>query len=330
MACGVLLCIILFPFVIIAVNVNWWIWNRSNVSGGACPIKYDPTQLEPITQAARAAFCQFDQAEKMINWDCDPCKKSGLDIVPGTYRPIYGNFISSNSTYAYAVKLSKRQGTAFTRFRRNNAYKDACLIAFRGSLNFYNTIANIDFPPSIMPSEYNCPHCLVHDGFFRAWQDMEEQTVATLKEIGCQNNQLIITGHSLGAAMGTFATWALTQVHGFDLRMFYSFESPRVGDPAFHYHFNQRIVANKPAFRFTYYNDAVVHLPPSDTGFQHVNCEVYYDEEGNFKTCKDEEDPACSASWNLLPYDFDLSGDIAGTGAHCHPSYESTGHICWC
>lgn len=329
----ILFCVILFPLVLLAVKINFWSWNRDNVSGGACPVAFEPTYLAPITQLARAAFCQYDQQEEMPKWECDPCKKSGLAIVPGTYRPVYGDYISPNSTYAYVVKLSNKQGGLFSSFRSDNPYypfQGACVIAFRGSLNFFNTIMNVDFPPTLMGSKYNCPNCLVHHGFFRAWQSMEAPLVSTLKEIDCGSSPLIITGHSLGAAMATFATWTLTQVHGFDLSMFYSFESPRVGDPAFHHYFNSKIVANKPAFRFTYYNDAVPHLPPADTGFEHVNCEIYYDEQGNYKVCHDEEDPTCSMSWNALHLNFDLNGEINGSGAHCHPSYEATGHICWC
>merc|ERR1712187_1006935 len=102
----------------------------------------------------------------------------------------------------------------------------------------------------------------------------------------------------MGAAVATLATWSLTQVYGFELKAFYSFESPRVGDAAFHFQFNEKIVASKPAFRLTYYNDAVVHVPPNLAGYEHVNCEVYYDQEGDHKVCKNTEDPSCSSGLN--------------------------------
>lgn len=120
------------------------------------------------------------------------------------------------------------------------------------------------------------------------------------------------------------ATHAIAHLHaeGIEVSHFYTFGSPRVGDPKFvkwfegMYRFTERA-------RVTHGRDPVPHLPPLEFSFLHVIHEIFY--KGNFhssyRTCTDtltKEDPQCSDQYLVDPnvldhttyYDIDFAGLI--------------------
>ena len=75
-----------------------------------------------------------------------------------------------------------------------------------------------------------------------------------------------VTGHSLGAALATFAAAAIKKNFGFSRFTFYTFGSPRVGNNVFSdYIFS--LFPNGQYQRITHYNDVVPHIPPHFIGF---------------------------------------------------------------
>merc|ERR1712187_761287 len=96
---------------------------------------------------------------------------------------------------------------------------------------------------------------------------------------------LFVTGHSLGAAVSTLATYSLKQRHNFDVRMAYVFSSPRVGNNAFSQTFDIKVGGTTPFFRVTYSRDPIVHLPPMLLDYTHVQFEVFYRSPGELRTC---------------------------------------------
>jgi predicted lipase len=69
---------------------------------------------------------------------------------------------------------------------------------------------------------------------------------------------LVVTGHSLGGALATHALVALTNA-GIKVDQYYSFGSPRVGDPNFFLYVKSLFPGAK--WRVTHDHDPVPHLP---------------------------------------------------------------------
>ena len=85
-----------------------------------------------------------------------------------------------------------------------------------------------------------------------------------------------MTGHSLGAAIATHVAAHLMH-NKYKVADFYTFGSPRVGDPKFSAWFNEIYGGiNHFKARVTHRRDPVPHLPLSDWGFTHLNTEVFY------------------------------------------------------
>jgi triacylglycerol lipase len=138
----------------------------------------------------------------------------------------------------------------------------------------------------------------VHKGFWKAWESVENNVAKTLADMGCAAFPLVVTGHSLGAALASLAAYSLSQQHNFTLGHVYLFESPRVGNKNFVVEYQKRIASVVPSWRVTYGRDPVCLIPV--TGFLHLNYEVYYTSSAEVVSCEGGEDPTCIAGHSLL------------------------------
>lgn len=77
----------------------------------------------------------------------------------------------------------------------------AIVLAFRGSSNLKNWLANLNFP--LIDFTDICEGCQVHRGFLEAWNAVAEDVTAKVKEAQESNPDfsLVFTGHSHGAAL---------------------------------------------------------------------------------------------------------------------------------
>lgn len=111
----------------------------------------------------------------------------------------------------------------------------------------------------------------VHQGFataygsIRGWLDEQLHQIVT--------TQLLITGHSLGAALATLAASI------YPAAQLFTFGSPKVGDEAF-----ANTFAARTAGRFVNCADLVTRIPPEPMGYQHVGTEHYIDRFGTLQT----------------------------------------------
>ena len=127
--------------------------------------------------------------------------------------------------------------------------QDYMIVAFRGTqgAQFKDILADIKAWPSESETQGN-----VHSGFKT---DLDKVYPQIIKWLGKgYNKRIIVTGHSLGAAMATICA-SRFHAHGADLAL-YTFGSPRVGNREWAEQFN-----DIEAYRFVNNNDIVCQVP---------------------------------------------------------------------
>jgi hypothetical protein len=107
----------------------------------------------------------------------------------------------------------------------------------------------------------------VHWGFRKAFQSLEPQIDSWLADP--PRDRLVITGHSLGAAMAPLMAARHPEAE------LVTFGSPRVGDRAFAVQFENRSMR-----RYVDCNDAVTMVPPGIIGYVHAGDMLYIDRFG--------------------------------------------------
>lgn len=82
--------------------------------------------------------------------------------------------------------------------------REEIVVAFRGSSSLRNWIADFDF---ILVSYDYCDDCYVHDGFLSSWEEIKTYAFSYVESAftSYPDYTLVVTGHSLGAAVATLA-----------------------------------------------------------------------------------------------------------------------------
>ena len=170
-------------------------------------------------------------------------------------------------------------------------------VAFRGSENILNWLDNIQIRKI---SPYSNNTIKVEKGFYKAYQYLKPDLLNKLKMLkkSYNTNNLLITGHSLGAALATlFAYDILNNYSDVFLNYLITFGSPRIGNKNFvesigDFNFNH--------YRVTHYYDMVPHVPQEFLDYLHIPYEIWYNEENSkYIKCADNyesEDDLCSNS----------------------------------
>ena len=134
-----------------------------------------------------------------------------------------------------------------------DASRRQLIIAFRGTSNTANKVADLDFMREIWSemadlgpryadqsnaSRWQCGSCtsfpLAHRGFGRLWDSIKD-AVHRETEIHMATGipRISITGHSLGAALAVLCAYSLSKVYGPQHILVYSFGTPLLGNVAF-------------------------------------------------------------------------------------------------
>jgi triacylglycerol lipase len=114
----------------------------------------------------------------------------------------------------------------------------------------------------------------VHRGFFEAVNWVWPELLLQLPKFRQNNQRLLVTGHSLGAALATLTTAKLREVNQ-PVDGLYTFGSPRVGDKKFADHFDAAY--STKTFRFVNNNDVVTRIVPRAMAYSHVSRCLYFD-----------------------------------------------------
>jgi triacylglycerol lipase len=131
----------------------------------------------------------------------------------------------------------------------------------------------------------------VHWGFMSIYASMSSAVLVAINwalgKLGANVKALYVAGHSLGSALSTLAVPDVIVNSNLDRSKVglthYPLASPRVGDPAFYYHYSSQ---NIPTYRIIDTEDIVPDLPPSVVPllgyiYKHVGLEVSYTAQYN-------------------------------------------------
>mmetsp|Transcript_9238 Transcript_9238/g.18877 ORF Transcript_9238/g.18877 Transcript_9238/m.18877 type:complete len:361 (+) Transcript_9238:70-1152(+) len=204
----------------------------------------------------------------------------------------------------------------------------AIVAAFRGSLSPQDWWADAE---NVAFTDYpECDGCKVGLGWYKAVQSVGDLVISAIADIDSRhpNSPIILTGHSLGAAMAPLFVVALEDYSASLASQItfpiYTFGQPRVGNPEYAAWANERF-GEGAWFRVVHHNDPVPHLPPPALGYKHMATEVWYVEigtgEANFMVCDGSgEDQECS-SGTLVSGDFTDHNEYLDHDIHqCNPS----------
>jgi len=254
--------------------------------------EYNQDEALRYLHYAKVAFCKNTS---ILSWSCGPmCDKTSH--VPGKVR-----YIPEGPGYkvqGYVAQISEASA---------NSNSTKCIVSFRGSLNPSNWLADSMFYLVQWPLQSSwlsfsnddqnaeeeenwCEGCKTHHGFAAAYEELKVDVHSAIEDLGCTN--LVVAGHSLGAAVGTIAILDLRrknhQVDGT-----WAYGVPRVGNQRFVEVFEEEAAlqgVSPPMWRVVHYHDPV---PRFGLGV-HGALEVYYTdrESSNYVVCAPEDGKA--------------------------------------
>lgn len=223
------------------------------------PIPYDPTLAGLMRPESRPPIADFS-----TNWDLDAicAELSRLAYIrfdEGHEAELAAAMANAGFARPKCFGNKRSGGQAFG----TTIAGRAAFVVFRGTQGdkWQDILADIRF----LPCGWGGPG-LVHRGFWTAYASLREEIAGW---VGSQQEKaLVITGHSLGAAM---ATLMAAEHSDADLA---TFGSPRVGSPAFAAQF-----AGRNARRYVDCADFVTRVPPP-LGAAHIDGLIYIDRHG--------------------------------------------------
>ena len=86
-----------------------------------------------------------------------------------------------------------------------NNQTDDIVVAFRGSYDYANWAEDGEY--TLIPYKTGPQGAMVHYGFYTDYQDLGSQVIAAVRDYLAEHltASISVTGHSLGAALATFA-----------------------------------------------------------------------------------------------------------------------------
>jgi triacylglycerol lipase len=173
-----------------------------------------------------------------------------------------------------AVMAMTKNTDIFGLMGRNAASRTAFL-SFRGTSDAAEWVADIDAVPDVYRAISGFGQ--VHSGFQEVYELVRANIAATLATATADCDQILITGHSLGAALAVLAAPDVAcnmPPNTIEPRLI-TFAGPRVGVSDFAAEFNALI---ESCYRVVNVLDVVPYLPPAS--YVHVGAQISVDSGG--------------------------------------------------
>ncbi len=147
------------------------------------------------------------------------------------------------------------------------------VVCFRGTEYFRDWLDDFDFAPA--PYSPVPGRGTVHQGFQIVYEAVRENLRNLVESKATNCKEILITGHSLGAALcGLCAPDLLNDVAGRLAPIVYTFAEPRVGHPDYVRFFETRV---NICYRIVNLWDVVPHLPPVLALYEHEGATLHID-----------------------------------------------------
>ncbi|RLN93590.1 hypothetical protein BBJ28_00016336 [Nothophytophthora sp. Chile5] len=209
--------------------------------------RYNASTALYLAHITSVSYCQ---EQHIRNWSCQPCA-----LVP----PLQGVQVveDAKDNFQGLVGYSQIYG--------------AVVVAFRGSMDVTNWLDNLTFLKKRAYTQF--PGVMVHEGFYWAYRSVASQVLTLVHKLQKLHPQasLLVSGHSLGGAVAAICAFELEYLEKLPVQALYTFGKPRVGNTNFSARLHN---ASMEVYRLTHFQDAVPHLPPTWTGFEHTTQEV--------------------------------------------------------
>lgn len=196
-----------------------------------------------------------------------------------------------------------------------NRKHNVIVVALRGSLSIQDWISDlkaavmVNLPNAVAKGCTN--ECQVAEGFLESTSSLQlgiQQSVTKILALHPECQEVVVTGHSLGAAMASLLLANNTAAPAISFghlvrRPIYTFGQPRVGNKAYA-NWMRKIFPKNDWYRVVHHDDPVPHLPTASMGYYHQETEVWYSESGlglgQYEVCNSSgEDGQCSAGTML-------------------------------
>lgn len=177
------------------------------------------------------------------------------------------------------------------------------VLAFRGSLEVKDAFVDIliIMTPLKATGVSNVGDAYVHTGFQYAYNVVGKTVLDLVKAqvAAYPSYNIVVTGHSLGGSVASFASLALKEAFPNKPIKLYTYGQPRTGNAAFASLVENRIGVNN-IFRAVHTFDGVPTILFKSLGYRHFGTEYWNFKEppsaANTKKCVGGDDPTCSDS----------------------------------
>ncbi|KAF5338462.1 hypothetical protein D9611_013235 [Ephemerocybe angulata] len=236
------------------------------------------------------------------------------DRANGISQSIYDNLVrfAKFSSAAYQLVCPRPLGTTLVNvidksdtegFVARDDDRKEIIVSIRGTFSIGDAITDIQLlmSPLQSPGITGVGDSYVHTGFLNAYNVVANDVVAAVKSqlASKPSYTVVVTGHSLGAAVAALAALGLKSALPSANLKLYTYGQPRVGNAAFVSLVESRVgVAN--IFRATHTYDGVPTVLFKATGYRHFGTEFWNFQEApsaaNTRQCALSDDPTCSDS----------------------------------